>query len=465
MKLKNLIKSTISVILVCAMVTTIFSASVPTDSVGGKLSYNDISENDWFYENVKFVTEQGIMNGVAEKRFSPLGKLSRAMSVTILYRMAGEPEISDSHSFTDVESGEWYSDAVAWAYTERITTGKTKTSFAPHDDVSRAEFATFLYRYAEINKLGFPETRDGNVADKKKIPYYAESAVTAMYHSEIINGRSGNVFDPHSPITRCEAAAIINRFSTITMTYTVIGFIGNSITSMGNVPVHFRVLAADMPIKVMNYSVYGSTLSYHCDLFYQDEDEREDAQRCDIYILQDGAGTLPEIGYNQKILDLIESDPDYQGDLQYYFYSGYNIVDEIKDILGKDKAYYAFTASDYVAKFDEMDTEILLGIKKVYAEDYDLPLTYVPEISEFNSDLGLSKYDTFFDGLHPTTLMGYCIALTLFCDIYDVSPMEQNNGNLNPNDIPGETEAEKAAFMAELKKTIADILTVQDISE
>ena len=88
MKLKNLIKSTISIILVCTMVTTIFSASVPTDSVGGKITYNDISENDWFYENVKFVTEQGIMNGVAEERFSPLGKLSRAMSVTILYRMA-----------------------------------------------------------------------------------------------------------------------------------------------------------------------------------------------------------------------------------------------------------------------------------------------------------------------------------------------------------------------------------------
>ena len=447
------------------MATTILSTAVFTITVGGLPAYSDVAESDWFYENVKFVTEQGLMNGVADKSFSPLGKLSRAMSVTILYRMAGEPEISSTHGFTDVESGKWYSDAVAWAYAKRITTGKSNISFAPHDDVSRAEFATFLYRYAEINKLGFPETRDGNVADARAIPYYAESAVTAMYQSEIINGRAGNVFDPHSPITRSEAAAIINRFSTITKTYTVIGFIGNSITSMGNVPVHFRVLASDMPIKVMNYSVFGASLSYHCDLFYQDDEDREDAQLCDVYVLQDGGGTFPEIGYNQKILDLIESKPDYYGDYQYYFYSGYNIVDEIKDILGKDKTYYAFTASDYVAKFDEMDTDILLGIKKVYTEDYDLPLTYVPNISEFNSDLGLSEYDIFLDGLHPTTLMGYCIALTLFCDIYDVSPMEQNNGNLKPDDIPGETQAEKDAFMAELKMTIADILNIQDISK
>ena len=465
MKLRYFLKSIVSLMLVCTIMLTVFSGTAVIKGVDNTLPYTDVAEGDWFYENVKYVTEQGIMNGVAKKRFSPEGKLSRAMSVTILYRLAGEPEADYSHSFADVKSGEWYSDAVAWAAENRITTGKSNTSFAPLDDVSRAEFATFLYRYAEISKLGFPEKREGTVADTKSVPYYATSAVNIMYRSEIINGRAGNVFDPHSPITRSEAAAIINRFSTVATEYTVVAFVGNSITRLSNTATHFKVIAGDRPIKVMDFSAMGFSLSMHCDWFYRTEADREDAKIADIYILQEGGGSFPQIGENKEIGELLSDREHLPPGLQSSFYSGYNVVEELKKILGRDKEYYAFTASDIIGNFDEHDTKPLLEIKRIYEEDYDLPLTYVSEISSFNKDLNLGLGDTYPDGLHATRLMGYCIALAVYCDIYDVSPVDQNNGHLKPNEIPGETQAEKDAFMVKLKKTVQDILDVQDITK
>ena len=463
MKRKHLFKSVLSLVLVCTLLSTIFLDTAKIKSVESAVPYTDVKESDWFYENVRFVTENGIMNCVAERCFSPEGKLSRAMSVTILYRLAGEPEADYSHSFADVKSGEWYSDAVAWAAENRITTGKSNTSFAPLDDVSRAEFATVLYRYAEISKLGFPEKREGTVADTKSVPYYATSAVNIMYRSEIINGRAGNVFDPHSPITRSEAAAIINRFSTVATEYTVVAVVGNSINRLSNTATHFKVIAGNRPIKVMDFSAMGFSLSRHCDWFYQDDEDREDAQRCDVYILQEGAGSFPQIGDNDEIRNLLYDGSVIQNGLPNGFCSGHNYVCELKKILGENKEYYAFTASDFIGNFDGTYTEDLLEIKRIFKEDYNVPLTYVSEISSFNKDLGLSIGDTYPDGLHPTNLMGYCIALTVYCDMYDVSPTEQNNGNLKPDDIPGETQAEKDAFMVELKKTVQDILDVQNI--
>ena len=227
----------------------------------------------------------------------------------------------------------------------------------------------------------------------------------------------------------------------------------------------FLKTAEDRPIKVMDFSAMGFTLSMHCDWFYKTDDDREDAQRCDVYILQDGGGSFPQIGENEKISALVGSYSGQHSNIPNGFYWGYNVVDELKGILGRDKEYYAFTASDTIAKFDGTDNEILLGIKKILAEDYDLPLTYVSEISAFNKDLGLNTGDTYPDGLHASRLMGYCIALTVYCDIYDVSPMDQNNGNLKSDEIPGDTQAEKDAFMVELKKTVQDILDVQDITK
>ena len=150
-------------VLVCTMITAVFSAAAVTDDTKTTSTYTDVAEGDWYYENVRYVTENGIMNGVTGNRFAPKETLSRAMSVTILYRMAGEPSVSGTHSFADVKSEEWYSDAVAWAYENKITPGKSAAFFAPNDDVTRAEFVSFLCRYAYYAEIELPAKRNGSL--------------------------------------------------------------------------------------------------------------------------------------------------------------------------------------------------------------------------------------------------------------------------------------------------------------
>lgn len=461
MNLRYFFKSIVSLMLVCTIMLTVFSGTAVIKGVDNTLPYTDVAEGDWFYENVKYVTEQGIMNGVAKRCFSPEGKLSRAMSVTILYRLAGEPEADYSHSFADVKSGEWYSDAVAWAAENRITTGKSEAYFAPNDEVTRAEFTSFLCRYAYYAEIELPARRDGSLSDSMLTPAYAKEAEKLLYQAEVINGLPGNIFKYYLPVSRAEAAAMIHRLiensvKIDTDEYTYVVFIGNSINGTGNIPIHFKAIADDEKMKVYSYD-HCETLDVtieHYEWFVSNmHPDTKIAELCDIFIFQDAGGSFAEVGENEKLREL-------RG-----YCSDENEAGKIMDLLGRDKTYYTFTTSDNYAKFDEKDTDTLLGIKKIYTEEYNFPVVFVSEISAFNPNLNLTPNDTFPDGLHPTRLMGYCSALALYCDIYDVSPTEQNNGDLKPDEIPGETQAEKDAFMVELKKTVDDILKVQNISK
>ena len=208
MKRKFLMKSALTLTLICATITAVFLGTAAINGVETTVSYKDVAEIDWFYENVKYVTENGIMNGVEGNRFAPKETLSRAMSVTILYRMAGEPSAKGSHSFADVKSGEWYSDAVAWAYENKITTGKSAAFFAPNDGVTRAEFVSFLCRYAYYAEIELPAKRNGSLRDSMLTPAYAKEAEMLLYRAEVINGLPGDVFKYYAPISRAEAAAM-----------------------------------------------------------------------------------------------------------------------------------------------------------------------------------------------------------------------------------------------------------------
>ena len=460
MKLNFLAKSVLSLLLICGLLTSVLWSTATVKSTESTLPYTDIAEGDWFYENVRFVTENGIMNGVAENRFAPTDTLSRAMCVTILYRMAGEPDTDSPHSFSDVKDGLWYSDAVAWAYENGITTGKSTAFFAPNDEVTRAEFTAFLCRYAYYAEIELPARRDGCLRDSMLTPKYAKEAEMLLYKAEVINGLPGDVFKYYLPISRSEAAAMINRLvnnsvpiDTDEFTYVV--FIGNSINATGNIPIHFKAIADDEKMKVYSYD-HCETLDVtieHYEWFVNNmHPDTRIAERSDIFIFQDAGGSFADVGENEKLYEL-------RG-----FCSAENEAGKIMDLLGRDKIYYTFTASDNFGMLDDKNADTLLAIKKIYTEEYDLPLVFVSEVSAFNPDLNISLHDTYPDGLHPTRLMGYCAALALYCDIYGVSPTEQNNGDLKPEEIPGETQAEKDEFMVKLKKTVQDILDAQDIT-
>ncbi len=211
---KNVIKM-ISILMALGMLCAVIPCGVMTYAEGTETVFADVAPDDWFYGDVGYVNEKGLMKGVAEATFAPDAPLSRAMCATILYRMAGEPDVSGVKTyFTDVPEGTWYTDAVKWAWKAEIVNGKTYTVFAPDDNIKRAEFATMLFRYAHYKLLGLPEKREyAAFADEKGIPDYAQTPISLLYCSEIINGKPGNKFAPNDNSTRAEAAAMLRRFS------------------------------------------------------------------------------------------------------------------------------------------------------------------------------------------------------------------------------------------------------------
>ena len=170
--------------------------------------YADVSASDWYYEAVTFCTEHGLMSGTGEGRFTPEGEVSRAMAVTVLYRMAGSPEIGAEVGFPDVEAGAWYTRPVAWASRVGIANGYDYGWFGPGDLITREQLAVFLWRYCG--------SRDSDpaadFADEADISDYAAAAVDWVRGSGIMSGRPGNLFCPGETCTRAELAQFLMNF-------------------------------------------------------------------------------------------------------------------------------------------------------------------------------------------------------------------------------------------------------------
>ncbi|MBR6807385.1 MAG: S-layer homology domain-containing protein [Clostridia bacterium] len=199
-------KKFLSIILSAVL---LLSAVLPV----GAASFSDVKSSSWYYSSVNYVADKGIMQGTSSKAFSPEANLTRAMGVTLIYRLAGSPAASGvSIPFGDVKSGQWYTDAVKWAYQSGVVTGKSSTYFDVDGDITRAEFATILNRYSSYRKYTLPRVRTGIVTDFAEIPDWALAAVDTMYKAGIINGKDDGTFDPNAKITRAEAAAMIERF-------------------------------------------------------------------------------------------------------------------------------------------------------------------------------------------------------------------------------------------------------------
>ena len=176
--------------------------------------FADVAETDWFYGDVEFVSIRGLMTGTGRAAFEPKITLSRAMIVTILYRQAGEPNVRDlSNPFDDVPEGLWFSDAVKWAYANKVVNGTGATTFDPEEPIKRQDLATILFRCNnEIMRLDLPARKVyAGFVDDGLISEYAKAAVKTFYEAEIINGKSAEVFDPRGTATRAEAAAMLHR--------------------------------------------------------------------------------------------------------------------------------------------------------------------------------------------------------------------------------------------------------------
>ena len=179
----------------------------------GANPFTDVSEKDWFYGDVMFVYENGLMLGASKALFSAHGTATRGMMATILWRMEGSPVPKGKNSFTDVEAGKWYADAITWTAENGIFAGYGKDKFGPDDPITREQLAAIFYRYADYK--GYDLTVKGNLdkfKDADKITDYAKTAMQWAVGSGLVKGKSGNLLDPQGTATRAEIAAMLHRF-------------------------------------------------------------------------------------------------------------------------------------------------------------------------------------------------------------------------------------------------------------
>ena len=177
-----------------------------------KTKFNDVSANDWFASAVDYVTGKGMMNGTADNTFSPKAHTTRGMVVTVLYRLENQPSTSAA-SFTDVASGAYYANAVAWANANGIVSGYGSGKFGPNDKVTREQLAAILYRYAQYKKydVSGAKSLDG-YTDAQSVSNYAVPALQWANAAGVVTGKSGSKLDPKGNATRAEVAAMLMRF-------------------------------------------------------------------------------------------------------------------------------------------------------------------------------------------------------------------------------------------------------------
>lgn len=197
-----------------ASAVTVGVSYAKADETPSKTTFNDVSANDWFASAVDYVTGKGMMNGTADNTFSPKANTTRGMVVTVLYRLENQPSTSAA-SFTDVASGAYYANAVAWANANGIVSGYGSGKFGPNDKVTREQLAAILYRYAQYKKYDVSVGEDTNILsydDAQSISSYAIPAIQWACGAGVVTGKSGSKLDSKGNATRAEVAAMLMRF-------------------------------------------------------------------------------------------------------------------------------------------------------------------------------------------------------------------------------------------------------------
>lgn len=173
------------------------------------LPFNDVSESEWFYEAVKYVYDNGMMNGVSDTSFAPYSNLTRGMIAQVLYNLEGKPAVSGS-AYTDVAADQWYNDAVNWAAQKGIVTGYGDGTFGPMDNITREQMAAILYRYAQYK--GYDVSAKGDLTaftDGNTVSDWAKDAMSWAVGTALFNGKGDGILDPTTTATRAEVAKIL----------------------------------------------------------------------------------------------------------------------------------------------------------------------------------------------------------------------------------------------------------------
>jgi len=228
MKHSKLMAALLVVLLTVSVLSMPYPAFAASDNEGviqpgsaaRSTGFTDVQSSDWFYSDVGYMVENSLMYGTSSTQFSPNKAITRGMIVTILWRIAGTPDVNSefgnqNSEFKDVDAGTWYTDAVKWAASNGIVSGYGDGTFGPNDNITREQFAMMLYRYEHVSgRIPVSVADYPAFADGDKISGYATFSVNALVRQGIINGKAGNLFDPQGMATRAESAAMLARFLT-----------------------------------------------------------------------------------------------------------------------------------------------------------------------------------------------------------------------------------------------------------
>ena len=188
------------------------STRIEVEFTDGKLPFTDVLTSDWFYEDVAFVYNEGLFAGTSDTTFSPNAAMTRAMLVTVLYRLEGQPAVSGRSGFSDVQLNSYYEDAVTWAANNGIVNGTSDTTFSPNANVTREQMAAILYRYAQYKKYNTAASSSLNsFSDHASVSGYAVTPLQWAVAEKLVNGTAGKLM-PTGNATRAQVAAILHRF-------------------------------------------------------------------------------------------------------------------------------------------------------------------------------------------------------------------------------------------------------------
>ena len=189
---------------------TLYAKWTEKDNGEWKNPFTDVKENDWFYDSVKYAYENDLMKGISNTEFAPDSDVTRAMFVTVIYRMENEPQTGKC-AFTDVESGSYYENAVAWANENGIVSGISEECFAPNEPITREQMAAIIYRYAAFKGYDITTSSNTSYTDNDNISDYAKDAVIWAAEKFVMTGNTDGSFAPKANTTRAQVASVFMR--------------------------------------------------------------------------------------------------------------------------------------------------------------------------------------------------------------------------------------------------------------
>ena len=189
---------------------TLYAKWTEKDNGEWKNPFTDVKENDWFYDSVKYAYENDLMKGISNTEFAPDSDVTRAMFVTVIYRMENEPQTGKC-AFTDVESGSYYENAVAWTNENGIVSGISEDCFAPNEPITREQMAAIIYRYAAFKGYDITTSSNTSYTDNDNISDYAKDAVIWAAEKYVMTGNTNGSFAPKANTTRAQTASVFMR--------------------------------------------------------------------------------------------------------------------------------------------------------------------------------------------------------------------------------------------------------------